>query len=192
MTSPVSPTYEQLKIQLDQAALAITPSELHGLLTGLLVAGLDWKSKDWQPLLFDYTNQGMGWPTALLQLTQSLFNATHLELTQPHFIFSFILPEPVADETHAFYQRAEGLAEWVSHFISGLGLAGAAVNKCSLEAKESLQDLDEISRLGVDEEESIAQQSQFLEQVLEHCKVCILTLYTEWGISSANTTNTYH
>ncbi|KOO12430.1 hypothetical protein AKJ18_23985, partial [Vibrio xuii] len=56
------PDYLTLASELQSAGIAVNPSELHGLLAGMLRGGLSLTHKSWQPMVFDYTNDGMGWP----------------------------------------------------------------------------------------------------------------------------------
>ncbi len=76
------PNYPQASDLLKMASLAVTPAELHGLLCGMLSGGLPLNSLSWQPMLFDYTNDGMGWPSEALALAENLFKATSAETDQ--------------------------------------------------------------------------------------------------------------
>ncbi|MEK6212573.1 MAG: UPF0149 family protein, partial [Vibrio fluvialis] len=64
----------------------------------------------------------------------------------------------------------------------GLGLVGAKLQSASDVAKEALEDLEEIAKLGIDEEDDFEEQAQLLEQVIEHVKACVLTLHAEFGV----------
>ncbi|CRZ48673.1 Putative conserved exported protein precursor [Vibrio cholerae] len=39
-----------------------------------------------------------------------------------------------------------------------------------------------MSKLGIDEEDDLAEQAELLEQVIEHIKVCVLVLHAEFGV----------
>ncbi|MDW6002938.1 YecA/YgfB family protein [Vibrio mangrovi] len=165
---------------LKSASLAVTPAELHGLLTGMLSGGLNPDDERWQPLLFDYTNDGMGWPMAALGLAGELISGTAEEMTQQHFQLSLFLPEGSGDT--GLFELADGVSEWVNHFISGLGLAHSNISSLSDDAKEALTDLEEIARLGIDEDDDLEEQALLLEQVIEHIKACVLTIHAECGV----------
>ncbi len=62
MSEITLPEYQSIAAELQSASLAVTPAELHGLLVGMLSGGLAINDQTWQPILFDYTNDGMGWP----------------------------------------------------------------------------------------------------------------------------------
>ncbi|MFV0448447.1 MAG: YecA family protein [Vibrio sp.] len=180
MSDITFPTYDMLSGELKSASLGVNPAELHGLLTGMLAGGLSLKDDSWQPLIFDYTNDGMGWPVKTLELAKQLLAATNAELTDTSMELNLILP--IGDGAEALFDFADGVADWVNHFISGLGLVGAAINKTSSDAKEALEDLEEITKLGIDEDDDLEEQAQLLEQVLEHVKACVLLLHAELGI----------
>lgn len=179
MSEATFPNYNQLASELQLASLSVTPAELHGLLAGMLAGGLSVDDQSWQPLLFDYTNDGMGWPAQPLAQAKQLLLATHNELTANNFKLTLLVP--VNQDSEALFQFADGVADWVNHFISGLGLVAAHLQRASVDAKEALQDLEEIAKLAVDEDDDLQQQAQLLEQVIEHIKACVFTLHIEFS-----------
>ncbi|MBF9001646.1 YecA/YgfB family protein [Vibrio nitrifigilis] len=180
MSEITFPDYDELALELKQAALNITPAELHGLLSGMLAGGLSLKDKSWQPLVFDYTNDGMGWPTKPLNAAETMLQSTNSQLTRLSMEFTLMLPESTGEQ--AVFDLADSVAEWVNHFISGVGLAGAKVKKASPTAKEALEDLEEIAKLGIDAEDDLEEQAELLEQVIEHVKACVLALHADFGV----------
>ncbi len=174
------PAYPALANELRSASLGINPAELQGLLTGMLSGGLSRNDKSWQALVFDYTNDGMGWPIGALARAEQLLLAMSAQLVDTDFELSLLLPAGEGEE--ALFELADAVAEWINHFISGLGLSGANLKHASVEAKEALEDLEEMSKLGIDEEDDLAEQAELLEQVIEHIKVCVLVLHAEFGV----------
>lgn len=174
------PAYIALANELRGASLAINPAELQGLLAGMLSGGLSLNDKSWQALMFDYTNDGMGWPTTLLASAEQILLAMNADLVDTDLELSLLLPEGEGED--ALFELADAVAEWINHFISGLGLSGARLNQASIEAKEALEDLEEMSKLGIDEDDDLAEQAELLEQVIEHMKACVLILHAEFGV----------
>ncbi|HGE6066316.1 TPA: YecA family protein [Vibrio cholerae] len=174
------PAYPALANELRSASLGINPAELQGLLTGMLSGGLSLNDKSWQPLVFDYTNDGMGWPIGALASAEQILLAMSAQLVDTDFELSLLLPEGEGEE--ALFELADAVAEWINHFISGLGLSSANLKHASVEAKEALEDLEEMSKLGIDEEDDLAEQAELLEQVIEHIKACVLVLHAEFGV----------
>ncbi len=184
MSETKLPDYLAFATELQSAGLAVNPAELHGLLTGMLSGGLSLTDKSWQPMVFDYVSEGMGWPSKVLQLAQATLDASIAELTGSGMDIEMLLPDEEASAS--LFDIADGLAEWVNHFISGLGLVNAELKKASSDVKEALADLEEISKLGIDEDDDLEEQAQLLEQVIEHVKACVLTIHAEFGQRKAD------
>ncbi|MFC3022531.1 YecA family protein [Vibrio zhugei] len=180
------PDYNLLTAELKQASIAINAAELHGLLTGMLSGGLVVTDKTWQAVLFDYTNDGMAWPSQLLKQAETLLELTHEEVSELSLSLSLLIPD--SDDSADVMIVADGVADWVSHFISGLGLSKAEVKKGSATAKEALGDLEEISKLGVDEEDDLKEQAELLEHVIEHVKACALAIHAEFAVRAQEPT----
>ncbi|GAM67368.1 conserved exported protein precursor [Vibrio sp. JCM 19236] len=66
-------------------------------------------------------------------------------------------------------------------------MIGAKVDKASEQAQEALEDLLEISKLEIDPEDDLQEQALLLEQVVEHVKVCVLTIHADLGQKPAET-----
>ncbi|MCG7499051.1 YecA family protein [Vibrio sp. Of7-15] len=171
------PEYIAVESTLQSASLSVSPAELHGLLVGMLSGGLAFTDESWKPLLFDYTNDGMGWPDSALQTAESIFKSSVQELTGTDLELSLLL----SDEDGSLVERADSLSEWINHFLSGLGLADIKLKEASDELKEALTDLEEMARLGIDEDDDMEEQANLLEQVIEHVRVCVLTIHAELG-----------
>lgn len=87
------PAYPALANELRSASLGINPAELQGLLTGMLSGGLSLNDKSWQALVFDYTNDGMGWPIGALASAEQILLAMSAQLVDTDFELSLLLPE---------------------------------------------------------------------------------------------------
>ena len=179
MSKKQLPEYLNFASELQSAGLAVNPSELHGLLTGMLSGGMNFSDKSWQPLIFDYVSEGMAWPSNVLSITQVVLYKTSDDLTQTSLELALLLPDEEAGAT--LFDMADGLADWVNHFISGLGLIGTSLTKASKDTKEALADLEEIAKLGIDEDDDMQEQGDLLEQVIEHAKACVLIVHAEFG-----------
>ncbi|MDR9825100.1 YecA family protein [Vibrio sp. FNV 38] len=178
MTISSLPPYFDAAQSLQQSSLAVSPAEMHGLLVGMLSGGINVDDQSWHGVLFDYTNEGMGWPQTALTLAQNSFDLSKKELMGSGMELSLFLPE---DEQATLMEIADSLAEWVNHFISGLGLANSTLKKLPTDVKEALGDLEEIAKLGIDEDDDLEEQALLLEQVIEHVKACVLTIHAELG-----------
>ncbi|MGX9418507.1 UPF0149 family protein [Vibrio sp. WJH972] len=173
------PEYQSFSNDLKAAMLAVTPAEVQGLLLGMLSGGLDVEDKSWQPLLFDYTNDGLAWPIAVQKKTEQLLRFSQQELIDTDMALTLLLPDGEGKE--GLFERSDAVAELVNHIISGIGLIGLDLRKLTTEGKEAIGDLEEIAKLGIDEDDDLPEQALLLEQVIEHIKVCVLTLHADHG-----------
>ncbi len=178
------PVYVTAYDELKSADLAVSPAELHGLLTGMLCGGLPLDNQSWKPVLYDYTNDGLGWSSQALQLAQNLYDYCIENLSGDGLEFEMLL---AGEEELVIY--AETVSDWVNHFISGIGLSGAQLIKLPEQSKEALADLEEIARLGIDEDDDMQEQAALLEQVIEHVKACVLIIHAELGQKPAHQTD---
>ncbi|MDP5253939.1 MULTISPECIES: UPF0149 family protein [unclassified Vibrio] len=182
MTTKTLPDYDGLNMTLRRASLAVTGAELHGMLMGFVVGGITPQDNAWQPVLFDYTNEGMGWPSDALAQAATMMEVIVQELKADEFSVSLCLPAD--DEKTALSQRAEALAEWTNSFLAGLGLSGSSLDALDNVGKECLSDLKEIGKVVVeslDDQVDDEDTQQAFDIVTEHVKVCVLTLFTDLG-----------
>lgn len=173
MTKSDSLNYIQCAKTLSSDNLAVSAAELHGLITGVLCAGIDDKT-DRLVLLYDYTSQGDIWPNNSKALAETLFNQTSSELNSELLDFTLLLPEDDA----ILADQAVALADWVSGFLAGFGIAGSTQSP-SKESKEILEDLAQIAQLGIEEDVEELDQLPLLFEIREHVRICVLSLYTD-------------
>lgn len=178
VTQATLPEYSSIAATLNADSLAVTPAEMHGLLSGMLCGGLDPERGNWMPMLYDYTNDGAGWPHQSKALAATSIGLASTALNSGQMDFDILLPE----EGESLLDRADALSEWLNAFIAGIGLVGITAGKLSEDTKEVLSDLSEIAQLGIDEDDDMEEQAQLLEQVIEHVRVCAMTLHAELGI----------
>ncbi|MBC7001661.1 UPF0149 family protein [Photobacterium sp. BZF1] len=180
------PAYETLEPMLKEQGLAVTPSELHGLLCGMICGGMAVDGEQWLAPVSDYANQGDALTDGakmvvrsvfdaasaeLGGLTQTLFTSTAAELAEMEFDVEVLLPA----EGSELMLRAEALSEWVTNFISGLGLMGMDKKQLSDDLTEAVAALEEIAQLGIDEDEDMQEQAMLFDNVVAYVPECVLT-----------------
>ncbi|MDV5171480.1 UPF0149 family protein [Photobacterium rosenbergii] len=180
------PAYETLEPMLKEQGLAVTPSELHGLLCGMICGGMAVDGEQWLAPVSDYANQGDtltdgakmivrsvfdAASAELGGLTQTLFTSTAAELADMEFSVELLLPA----ESSELMLRGEALSEWVTNFISGLGLMGMDKKQLSDDVTEAVAALEEIAQLGIDEDEDMQEQAMLFDNVVAYVPECVLT-----------------
>ncbi|WP_145931396.1 YecA family protein [Yersinia bercovieri] len=169
------PTYQSVALALSQQAVALTPAEMHGLISGILCGGS--KDEGWRVLVHDLTNDGVAFPQTLGLQLQQLHQATQDALENEGFMFQLLIPE--GDEITVF-ERADALSGWVNHFLLGLGMLQPKLAQVKGEVGEAIDDLRNIAQLGYDEDEDQEELAQSLEEVIEYVRVASILCHIEF------------
>lgn len=163
------PDYEKLNQLLNQQAVALTPAEMHGLISGMLCGGN--KDHSWQTLVHELTNEGLAFSQTLADPLRQLHEATAHSLDDEEFMFQLMLPD---DDRATVFERVDALAGWVNHFLLGLGVMQPQLDKVKGELKEAIDDLRNIGQLGYDEDEDQEELAQSLEEVVEYVRMAAI------------------
>ncbi len=171
------PNYDSLNQSLKQQSVALTPAEMHGLISGLLCGGN--RDGSWLTMVHDLTNEGMAFSHQLADMLQQLRKITADTLEDDSFEFKMLMP---SDDTSVF-ERADALAGWVNHFLLGLGMMQPKLAKVKGEVGEAIDDLRSIGQLGYDDDEDQEMLAQSLEEVVEYVRVAAILCFGEFGHS---------
>ncbi len=163
------PGYAKVTQLLNQQNVGLTPAEMHGLISGILCGGNT--DSSWQPLVHDLTNEGLAFSQDLAQALREMHSATSDALEDDGFMFQLYLPD---DEETTVFDRADGLAGWVNHFLLGLGMTQPKLDKVTGETGEAIDDLRNIAQLGYDEGEDQEELEMSLEEIIEYVRVAAL------------------
>ncbi|SIO03574.1 UPF0149 family protein [Salinivibrio sp. ES.052] len=183
MTETRLPAYAKTVEALTADSLAVSPAEMHGLIAGMLSGGLELEDGSWLTMLYDYTHQGMGWPTESKTLAMQSYHLLKSQFTGNDLDLDIYIPD---DEQSGVVARAEALVEWINAFLAGVGLIGTRGRTLSKDVTEALTDLKEVAQLGIDEDGDMQEQAELLEQVVEHVRVCCMVVHAELGARPDN------
>ncbi|MFP1681605.1 UPF0149 family protein [Alloalcanivorax sp. C16-1] len=170
------PDFERLAQAASAAGLATSPSELHGVICGLLATGHGQEDATLLGILSAHAEQPQGLGADLggdlmewRDAAREGFAGTGLELV-------LLLP---GDEEELGL-RVAALGQWAEGFLVGFGTGAAGINDSQLSpgVQEALSDLSAISQVSTPEDDD-EEQEQLLEQVTEHCRVSALMIYTD-------------
>lgn len=171
MTISNSTEFRQLVKTL---AIDYSPAEFHGFLSGLIAGGV--QDDSWQTLTYQFTNDGHAFSQSVLKPLIAFYQQLSESFDEANTLFSLWLPE----EDNGFV-LADGIAEWTSHFLLGLGLAQPKLNQETDEVGEAVDDLDEIAKLGYDEADDHEELLEAGEEIVEYLRVIALFLHTHFG-----------
>lgn len=163
--------HDELEHRLRGSTFDGGASEAHGLLCGLLTRGIDADRIDSQAGLFRLTDGEE--LEALRQLAQ--LAARDLEARESRFML--LLPPG----EHSLAERTEALSSWCDGFMLGLYHDGEeAVNACSGEVREAVQDLVEITHVETGEI-GAAEGERALMEIEEYARTVAQFLFEEFN-----------
>ncbi|TQR72115.1 UPF0149 family protein [Acinetobacter sp. RF14B] len=112
-----------------------SPSELHGLLTGIVCVTQAPTNVEWLQILETLDVPELN-PEALELLTGEAEDVFHA-LSEDELDYLPLLP----DDEHSLAERVQALADWCAGVVLGLGLASGHIRNDEMELIEHLQDV---------------------------------------------------
>jgi len=171
--------YDLWTTALDQNALMASAAELHGLVAGMLSAGVPADANQILPVLHDFLNDGQAVNAALKSQISELISETARQLADEELGFNPLLP----DDDDALTERLEALTEWAQSFLVGFAIQQHDLSILAEEVRDAIEQLTEVTRIDIytpdDSSEADNEESYFL--VLEHVRVMVLTCFSEVG-----------
>ncbi|WP_432451842.1 MULTISPECIES: UPF0149 family protein [unclassified Agarivorans] len=181
MTRIVYPDYEDLAELLLSSKILISPAEAHGILSGMLAAGLP-TDGDWLSQMNMLINDGQGLPVDLKKQLTQVMEATYAGMSDSLLGFQLLLP----DEEALVEDRTEALAQWVQSFLVGFGVVQSELNKLAADIQELVKDFTEISQLSSDLEDDEEENEQALFQVVEYVRIGAITIFAHLTASASD------
>lgn len=179
MSSTFSLSYDEWSYKLDQAYVMASAAEVHGLITGLLSAGVEADTQQLLPVLHDFLNDGQALPVEVKQHVASLVEATSNALAQHDFSFAMLLPS----DDDSLPERLDAMVEWTQAFLVGFAVQQTDLSLVSNDVREALDQLSEVTRIDIHttDDGSVEENDEAYFLVLEHIRIMVLTCYTEVG-----------
>ncbi|MGK3629466.1 UPF0149 family protein, partial [Acinetobacter sp. A11] len=112
-----------------------SPSELHGLLTGIVCVTEAPKREEWSQILTTLNVPELS-EDALVLLTDEAEDVVHA-LSEDELDYLPMLP----DDEHLLQERVQALSDWCAGVVLGFGLASGHVRSDERELIEHLQDV---------------------------------------------------
>jgi uncharacterized protein YgfB (UPF0149 family) len=174
MSAPSLPDFQRT-ISLSQGKLdAAELAECHGLLCGLLCRETNCTASDFIYQLAAMqlvVKPGAEFETVLTEV----FESTARQLEDEEFGFALWLP----DDEESLEERTIALGQWCSGYLAGLA-SGGQLDALSEEAKEAIEDLQQIARAEISApvqraDESEEDEAAFAE-IVEYVRVVALMM----------------
>jgi len=179
MTTQLLLHYDHWTSQLDQHSVMASAAELHGLIAGMLSAGIPADAATILPVLSDFLNDGQALNAHLKAITEQLIAETARQLDDPDYSLVLLLP---TDED-SLPERLEALVEWAQAFLVGFAIQQTDLSIVAADVREAIEQLSEVTRIDIYTEDDASdednEESYFL--VLEHVRLMVLTCFNEVG-----------
>ncbi|MEG9529963.1 UPF0149 family protein [Mannheimia indoligenes] len=172
---------QEFKQLITQLQIEDTPAEFHGFLCGLIAGGI--QDDSWKTLTYQFTNDGHAFSVEPLKQLTEFYRQLTDSFSQANTLFSLWLPENDEDG----FALADGISEWTNNFLLGLGVAQPTLQQETDEVGEAIDDLDEIAKLGYNEDDNNAELLEAGEEVLEYLRVLALFLHSHFALGVPKT-----
>lgn len=162
--------FDDIQALLDRSERTGTPSEIHGMLAGMLCIDATTDPDQWMADYFGQETPVPGDPDH--GELGSLYLETQRQLLDEAFSFQPLLP----DEEESIERRAAALGEWCHGFLQGLGYSGNDTEWPG-ECTEILRDFLEIVRLHPGDEDE-ADEIAYVE-LTEYVRMGVKVIQSE-------------
>ncbi|EKF73127.1 hypothetical protein A11A3_15287 [Alcanivorax hongdengensis A-11-3] len=171
-----SVNFEALAQGLAAAGVAHSPSELHGVITGLLATGHGGHDPELMGVLAAHADLDGHFDAAVSEQLLALRDATLKGMDGTGLDLMLMLPGDEED----LGLRVAALGQWCEGFLVGFGTGSANTKDKDLSPgiQEALSDLAAISQVETPDDDG-DDQEDMLEQVADHCRMAALMIFTE-------------
>lgn len=164
------PTYAELTQALGDTTLKLHPSQIHGLICGIL-CGQPNNAAIWTEWL-----KGEKITRKVAQLLKKLYEGSERQLKEFAFELQLLLPMDTEDLT----ARAEALTLWSQGFLTGLKLVNVPiVSREPSEATEAINDLIEIAKMNYEEVVANEEDEAAYMELVEYVRMAAILIYQD-------------
>lgn len=179
MTHTESDLFEPLATLLLTEAPRMNPAELQGVICGLLSSDTNATAPHVLGILASHAALRDGWSAAAQSMLVTLSEEAGHAFQGDSLDLTILLP----GDDQPLSERVASLAVWCEGFMVGFGTGTAGLKDADLppSLQEAIADLAAISQVETPEEDDEEAENLF-EQVLEHCRVSALLVFTELAL----------
>lgn len=180
-SSIILPTYTEVKSVLKKPSEIFHPSEVHGVLCGILCGSSNKNNKSWETLPFVNSKDKKNYT-----VIQQLYEKSYDQLNEFSFEFALLLPK----DNLNINKRAEALGLWCQGFITGLDHERVEIkHREPSEVTEAINDLIEISKVNYGEITENEEDETAYFELVEYVRLAVLMIFQELKQKSSNGTN---
>lgn len=183
------PSYQDVKTALATARNLVTPAELHGILCGLICAGLNKLDADSVPetLLLELPEDT---DTSTINTTLNcLFNSTQEQIKHFELGFQLLLP----DDDMPLDERAYEFGKWCEGFIAGFSLSDVPHSyRDQEEVDDILFKLNEAAKIQFQSLNFTEEDEHVFMEVTEFVRLAVFAIYQELSDNAGGNINPPH
>jgi uncharacterized protein len=166
--------FAEVSTLLVQANTKTEPSEVHGIICGLVCSGTHLDGKSWLEHVLGQTNldEWSGSKAFLIRL----YDQISQQFNGIEFKFNMLLP----DSSHSLAERTLALTQWCKGFLSGLYVAGFDPDQIQNENNmDALYRFSELAQLDPGQIENTNEDVLTFEDLTEFVRKAVWSLYIE-------------
>jgi uncharacterized protein len=168
-------SYAEIQRVLIEERSMSEPAEAHGTLAGSLCTAVTYRFEDW---LLEILPDGRAQAAAAAEALREVYARTAQALVglDVDVAFDLLLPE----EEQPIDTRTAALAQWCQGFLYGLGSRVIQdASRLPGEAGEVVRDLSEITRVGIDADDSLESNESAFTELVEFVRVGVQLVFAE-------------
>lgn len=172
--------FDPLAASLMSCGVHHGPSELHGVICGLLSTGAGGVDGELLGVLAAHAELSGQWPADLAEQLLALRDLAREGMAEETMDLTLLLP----DDSDELGNRVAALGQWCEGFLVGFGTGSAGTRDAELPAglQEAISDLAAVSQVALPDD-SGDDEERMLEEIIEHCRVAALTVFTEVALA---------
>ncbi|EKD70030.1 MAG: hypothetical protein ACD_46C00666G0001 [uncultured bacterium] len=164
------PTYVELNHALAKTTLKLHPSQVHGLLSGILCGNPNSPSA-WEELI-----TGDKGSKKTHEVLQGVYESTAKSLNDFLFEFQLLLPS----DKEELPLRAEALTMWCQGFLTGLKLTQVQIiSREPSEMTEAINDIIEIAKMDYEEVVASEEDETAYVELIEFVRMAVILIYQD-------------
>ena len=166
-------SYAEIQRVLIEERSMSEPAEAHGTLAGSLCTAVTYRFEDW---LLEILPDGRAQAAAAAEALREVYARTAQALVGIDVAFDLLLPE----DEQPIDTRTAALAQWCQGFLYGLGSRVIQdASRLPGGAGEVVRDLSEITRVGIDADDSLESNESAFTELVEFVRVGVQLVFAE-------------
>ncbi|RJG42052.1 UPF0149 family protein [Motilimonas pumila] len=179
------PEFDHVTRVLEGAELTVGAAEVHGVLAGIVCAGVKLDGQSWQGPFNDLVNEGFGLPSEAKIVCNDLYQLICQQLSDGNMAFSLLLP----DDDQPLDERAEAMSQWAQSFLVGFGMLQQKLNQAPENIQELITDIRDISQVSLDFDIEDEESEMAFTEVIEYLRVGAMLCFNEFSKTASISTD---